>query len=32
MGFRINTNVAALNAHANSVVNANEFRQFISKA
>ncbi|EAJ7355322.1 flagellin subunit protein FlaB, partial [Campylobacter jejuni] len=24
MGFRINTNIGALNAHANSVVNSNE--------
>ncbi|EAL9341861.1 flagellin subunit protein FlaB, partial [Campylobacter jejuni] len=24
MGFRINTNISALNAHANSVVNARE--------
>ncbi|EAH5292717.1 flagellin subunit protein FlaB, partial [Campylobacter jejuni] len=24
MGFRINTNIGALNAHANSVVNARE--------
>ncbi|EAJ7643663.1 flagellin A [Campylobacter jejuni] len=31
MGFRINTNVAALNAHANSVVNARELDKSLSR-
>ncbi|AIW10511.1 flagellin A [Campylobacter jejuni] len=31
MGFRINTNIGALNAHANSVVNANELDKSLSR-
>ncbi|EGK7951616.1 flagellin A [Campylobacter jejuni] len=31
MGFRINTNIGALNAHANSVVNSNELDKSLSR-
>ncbi len=31
MGFRINTNIGALNAHANSVVNARELDKSLSR-
>ncbi|ARJ56924.1 flagellin [Campylobacter cuniculorum] len=31
MGFRINTNIGALNAHANSLVNANELDKSLSR-
>ena len=31
MGFRINTNIGALNAHANSVVNANELDKSLGR-
>ncbi|MPB16360.1 flagellin subunit protein FlaB, partial [Campylobacter upsaliensis] len=31
MGFRINTNIGALNAHANSVVNAGQLDKSLSR-